>query len=89
VIRAVQKDVRKIETTPYHLSPPWRKNPITNKSTNPYAQVSSDSTQKQQILDKKFNDHIKIYTDGSKKGKKVGCAVITSERKFRKYGLQC
>jgi hypothetical protein len=36
------------------------------------------------ILEEKYNEHIKIYTNGSKKDEKVGCAVITPDQKFRK-----
>jgi hypothetical protein len=36
-----------------------------------------------QILQEKYNEHIKIYTDGSKKHEKVGCAVITPEKKTK------
>jgi hypothetical protein len=36
------------------------------------------------ILEEKYSEHIKIYTDGSKKDEKVGCAVITSDKKFKK-----
>jgi ribonuclease HI len=34
-------------------------------------------------LEDKHNEHIKIYTDGSKKDEIVGCAVITPDQKFR------
>jgi hypothetical protein len=36
------------------------------------------------ILEEKYNEHIKIYTNGSKKDEKAGCAVITPDQKFRK-----
>jgi hypothetical protein len=36
------------------------------------------------ILEEKYNKHIQIYMDGSKKDEKVGCAVITPDQKFRK-----
>jgi hypothetical protein len=36
------------------------------------------------ILEEKYNEHIKIYMDGSKKHEKVGCVVITPDQKFRK-----
>jgi hypothetical protein len=36
------------------------------------------------ILKEKCNEHIKIFTDGSKKDEKVGCAVIVPDQKFRK-----
>jgi ribonuclease HI len=47
-------------------------------------QEASDSEQKQQILKEKYKKHIKIYTDGSKKVEKVGFAVITPDKNFRK-----
>jgi hypothetical protein len=36
------------------------------------------------ILQKKYNEHIKIYTEESKKYGKFGCVVITSDQKFKK-----
>jgi ribonuclease HI len=35
-------------------------------------------------MEEKYNKHIKIYTDGSKKDEKVGTAVITPDQKFIK-----
>jgi hypothetical protein len=35
-------------------------------------------------IEEKYNEHRKIYTDGSKKDEKVGCVVITPYQKFRK-----
>jgi hypothetical protein len=40
--------------------------------------------EKANILKKKYNEHIKIYTDGSKKDEKIGCAVLASDQKFKK-----
>jgi type I restriction-modification system DNA methylase subunit len=37
-----------------------------------------------QILEEKYNEHIKIYTDCFKKDEKVECAVISPDQKFRK-----
>jgi hypothetical protein len=58
------------------------------RHTNPQAQsqsdqVASDFTQKQ-ILEEKYNKHIKIYTDGSKKDEKIKCALETPDQKLRK-----
>jgi hypothetical protein len=66
-----------------------------NKSTNPYAgsrvgPIPKGSSsirfraETATIPEEKFNEHIKIYTDGSKKDEKVGCTVITPYQKFRK-----
>jgi hypothetical protein len=35
-------------------------------------------------MEEKYKNKIKMYTDGSKKDKKVACAVITPEWKTRK-----
>jgi hypothetical protein len=81
----LQMDMRRIKTTPYYLRPPWRKNryeqidqslctiPKSSSSIRPCAETAK-------ILEEKYNEHIKIYTDGSKKDKKVGCVVITGKR---------
>jgi undecaprenyl pyrophosphate synthase len=37
------------------------------------------------ILEEKYNEHIKIYTDGSKNYEKIGCLVITPDQKFKKH----
>jgi hypothetical protein len=61
--------MKRIETTPYYLKPSWNKNRYEVDQSlceNPKG-VASD---------------IKIYTDGSKKDKKVGCGVITPDQKF-------
>jgi hypothetical protein len=63
----------------------------TNKSTNPYAQsqrakgssIIRFRAETAKILEEKYNEHIKIHTDGSKKDEKVGCAVITADQKCR------
>jgi hypothetical protein len=85
----LQIDIRKIKaTTPYYLRPPWRKNrneqidqslcaiPKRSSIVRFYAETAK-------ILEEKYNEHIKIYTDGSKKDENVGCAVITPDQKFR------
>jgi hypothetical protein len=41
-------------------------------------------TETAKILEEKYNKHIKIHPDGSKKDGKFGCAVITSDQKFIK-----
>jgi thymidylate synthase ThyX len=50
--------------------------------------VASDSksfhAETAKILEEKYNEHIKIYKDGSKKGEKIECAKITPDQKFRK-----
>jgi hypothetical protein len=79
----LQIDVRRIETTPYYLRPPWRKNqslcaiPKGSSSIRCRAETAK-------ILEEKSNEHIKIYTDGSKKAEKVGCAVMTPDQNFEK-----
>ena len=35
-------------------------------------------------IQNKFPDHYHIYTDGSKQGKKVGCAAISQKKKKKK-----
>jgi hypothetical protein len=54
---------------------------------NPYAHQSSQHQiprRKSKHTEKKYNEHIKIYTDGSKKDEKVGCAVLASHQEFKK-----
>jgi hypothetical protein len=75
-------EMRRIETTPYYLRPPWRKNRYEqiNQSFCTIPKSSSSirlCAETAKILEVKYNEHIKIYTDGSKK---VGCAVITGKR---------
>jgi hypothetical protein len=71
--------VRKTETTSYYLEPPWRKNRYEqidqSVCTMPKGSSSTRFRAKTaKILEKKYNEHIKIYTDGSKKYEKVGYA---------------
>jgi hypothetical protein len=85
----VQKDVRRIETTPYYLRSSWRRNRFEQIDQSLCA-IPKGSTsirfraETAKILEEKYNEHINIYTDGSKKDEKVGCAVITRDQKFRK-----
>jgi hypothetical protein len=76
--------VRRIETTPYYLRPPWRKNRYEQIDQSLHAIPKGSSNirfraETAKILEEKYNEHIKIYRDGSKKDEKVGCAVITPD----------
>jgi hypothetical protein len=89
----LQIDVRRIETTPFYLRPPWRKNRYEQIDqsicTIPKGSRSiSFRAERAKILEEKYKKHIKIYTDGSKKDEKVGCVVITSDQKFIKRAVR-
>jgi hypothetical protein len=69
--------VRRIETTPYYLRPPWKKNRYEqiDKSSCTIPKGSSSirfHAETAKILEEKYNKHIKIYKYGSKKDEKVG-----------------
>jgi hypothetical protein len=81
--------VKSIKTTPYFLRPPWRKNEYEQINQSLYAIPKGSrsirfSGETAKILEEKCNEHIKIYTNGSKKDEKVWCAVITLDQKFKK-----
>jgi hypothetical protein len=82
-------NVRRIETTPNYLRPPWRKNRYEQIDQSLCAIPKESSSirfhaETAKILEEKYNEHIKIYTNRSKKDEKVGCALITPDQKFRK-----
>jgi hypothetical protein len=85
----LQIDVRRIGTIPYYLRTPLRKNVHKQIDQSLCAIPKGSSrirchTETAKILEEKYNEYIKIYTDGSKKNEKVGSAVITSNEKLRK-----
>jgi hypothetical protein len=41
-------------------------------------------TEFQELVKEKYNDHTRIYTDGSKKEEKLGYAVITDQQSTRR-----
>jgi hypothetical protein len=85
----LQIDVGRIETTPYYLISPWSKNRYEQIDQSLCAIPKRSSSirlraKTAKILKEKYNEHIKIYTNSSKKDEKVGCTVITQNPKFRK-----
>jgi hypothetical protein len=78
----LQIDVKRIETTPYYLRPSWRKNRYEHQLKGSSSIIFRAETAK--IMKEKYNELIKIYTDGTKKNEKVGCVLITPDQKFRK-----
>jgi hypothetical protein len=84
----LQIDVRRIETTPYYLRTPWKKNRYEQIEQSLSIPKGSSSirfrAETAKILEEKYNEHIKIFTDGFKKDEKVRCGVITPDQKFRK-----
>jgi hypothetical protein len=38
----------------------------------------------QELVNEKYNDHIRIYTDGSKREEKVGYEVVTDQQSTRR-----
>jgi hypothetical protein len=82
----LQIDVRRNETSPYYLRPPWRKNRYEqiDQSLCAIPKGSRFRAETAKILKEKCNEHIKIYTNGSKKDVKVECTVITADQKFKK-----
>jgi hypothetical protein len=73
-IRAL--DVRRIETTPYYLRPQWRKNRYEQIDQSLCAIAKGSRSiiiraKTAKILEEKHNEQLKIYTDGSKKTKKL------------------
>jgi hypothetical protein len=63
--------VRRIETTPYYLRPPWRKNRYKQTDQSLCIKFRAETAK---ILEEKYNEHIKIYKYGSKKDEKIGYA---------------
>jgi hypothetical protein len=81
--------VKKIETTPYYLRPPCRKNRYEQIDQFLCAIPKGSSSirfraETTKILEDKYTEHIKICTDGSKKDERVGCGLTTTDQKFRK-----
>jgi hypothetical protein len=67
----------------------WRKNGYKkiDQSLCAFSKGSSSiglRAEKAKILQEKYNKHIKIYTGGSKKDEKDGCAVIKPDQKLKK-----
>jgi hypothetical protein len=85
----LQIDVKRVETIPYYLRPPWRKNRY--KQTEQSSSTIRAETAK--ILEEKYNEQIKINTEGSKKDKNMrGNNSRPKDQKKTttpKYGLQC
>jgi hypothetical protein len=79
----LQIDERRIETTPYYLRLPWRKNRYVQMDQSQRGSIRFRA-EKAKLLEEKYNEHIRNCSDGSKKIEKAGCAVITSDQKFRK-----
>jgi hypothetical protein len=82
-------NVRRIETSSYYLRPPWKKNRYEQIDLSLCAIPKGSSSirfraETAKKLKEKYNEHINIYTDGSKKDEKIGCVVITPDQKFRK-----
>jgi hypothetical protein len=79
----LQIDVRRIETKPYYLRPPWRKNRYEQIDQSLCATPKGSSSIRFHVgpanIGIKIQRTYKIYTDGSKKDEKVGYAVITPD----------
>jgi hypothetical protein len=76
-----QIDIRRIEMSPRYNIPPWK--PVNEKQFDgrlsafePETSSECYRTETARTLDENYGKHVKIYTDGSKMGDKVGYAII-------------
>jgi hypothetical protein len=89
----LQINVRRIETTPYYLRTPWRKNRCEQIGQSLCAIIPKGSSsirfraETAKILEEKYNEHIKIYTDSSKKDDNIR-PKVWKKTKTSKYGEQ-
>jgi hypothetical protein len=74
---------RKVEKTPDYIRSPWYTD--DGKSMDCLCEMRKGTPNEifrakfQELLNEKFNDHTRIYTDGSKKEEKIRYAVITDK----------
>jgi hypothetical protein len=85
----LQIEMRKIEITPQYNRPPWTTIDhqqhdielcaVVRGSNNQHFQAKSS-----RILKEKYECHIKIYTNGSKKEEEVGYAVVREQKTIKR-----
>jgi hypothetical protein len=85
----LQIDIRKIERSPQYFRPPWMNinhNRFDYELCGIRRGASNERYQAEtfRIINEKYENHSKIYTDGSKKYKKVGYAEVLSESTIKR-----
>jgi hypothetical protein len=75
-----QIDIRRIEMSPRYNRPPWKPVNQLGLGTN----SERYRTETARTLDEDYGKHVKIYTDGSKMGDKVGHAIVKEEHTIKK-----
>jgi hypothetical protein len=68
----------------FKTTAPWGKNRYKQIAIPKGSSSIRFHAETAKILEENYNEHIKIYTDGSKKDEKVGCAVIIPDQKLIK-----
>lgn len=66
----------------FHKYTPWTLNIYTDTTISSYSKNTTASTTYRQLFrqnHEQYQEHYKIYTDGSKKDEKSGCAFVTSQ----------
>jgi ribonuclease HI len=84
-----QIDIRRIEMVPRYDRPPWK--PVTGRKFDvrlsafgPGTSSELYRTKMARMLDEDYGRHVKIFTDGSKMGDKVGYAIVKEDTRSRK-----
>jgi hypothetical protein len=82
-------DVRKIETTPNYARPPWLGNKndtidLTMCATPKGASKERIQAEFTSLMAEKYEEHDRVYTDGSLMDDKVGFTVVTNNRTIKK-----
>jgi hypothetical protein len=82
-------DGRKVDKTPDYIRLPWYTDDgkILDWSLCKMRKGTPNEifrAEFQELVNEKYNDHTRIYTDGSKKEEKVGYAFVTDHRSTRR-----
>jgi hypothetical protein len=80
-ISGTQIDIRRIELSSRYERPPWK--PINGQIQRVWTSERY-RTETARMLDEDYGKHVKIYTDGSNMGDKVGYAIVKEEHTIKK-----
>jgi hypothetical protein len=82
-----QIDIRRLEMAPRYDRSPWK--PVNGRQFDVRLNAFGPGTSSERYitaitLDEDYGKHVKIFTDGSKMGDKVGYAIVKEEHTIKK-----